>query len=224
MKTSLCRIDTKQELTVYLAKKAIAKFSVIGMSYIVTYGTMSVTNIDDVAFGIDVHDHEVADTLLILHGIEVSHRLPFCECIIHSLDTDVFLLLVHYYPSLPSATKFKTGKGADIRMIDIGNCYEAIGPLRASSVLGFHTFTGCDQTGKFRGKSKSTWWKSFMESSSKTLNALNLLGLSENLPTVAQTYIGDKCHEHINIIPELRWYQFSKFQTRQINDLQQRQL
>ena len=148
-KTSLSHIDTKQELTVYLAKKAIAKFSEIGMSYIVTYDTMSVTNIDDVAFGIDVHDHEEANTLLILHGIEVSHSLPFCECIIYSPDTGVFLLLVHYYPSLPSATKFKTGKGADIRMIDIGNCYEAIGPLRASSVLGFHTFPGCDQTGKF---------------------------------------------------------------------------
>ena len=110
------------------------------------------------------------------------------------------------------------------RMIDIGNCYEAIGPLRASSVLGFHTFTGCDQTGKFRGKSKSTWWKSFMESSSKTLIAPSLLVSSESLPTldvleelesfVVQTYIGDKFPEHINTIPELRWYQFSKFQTK----------
>ena len=68
-------IDTKQKLTVCLAKKAIAKFSEIGMSYIVAYDTMPVTNIDDVAFGIDVHDHEGADTLLILHGIEVSHLI-----------------------------------------------------------------------------------------------------------------------------------------------------
>ena len=221
MKIFLSHVDTKQELTVYLAQKAIPKFSEIGMSHIVTYDIMSVTNIDDVAFGIDVHDHEEADTLLTLHGVKVSHRLPFCECIIYSPDTDVFLLLVHYYPSLPSATKFKTGNGADIRMIDIGNCYEAIGHLRASSFLGFHTFTGCDQTGKFRGKSKSTWWKSFMESNSKTLNALSLLGSSESLPTldvldelesfVVQTYIGDKCPEHINTISELRWYQFSKF-------------
>ena len=62
-----------------------------------------------------------------------------------------------------------------------------------------------------------------MESSSKTLNVLSLLGSSESLPTldvleefesfVVQTYIGDKCPEHINTIPELRWYQFSKFQT-----------
>ena len=218
MKTFLSHIDAKQELTVYLAKKAIPKFSEVRMSYIVTYDTMSVTNIEYVAFGIDVHDHEEADTLLISHVIEVSHRLPFCQCIIYSPDTDVFLLLVHYYPSIPSATKFKTGKGADIRTIDIGNCYEAIGPLRASSGLGFHTFTGCDQTGKFRGKSKSTWCKSFMETSSKTLNALSLLDSSESLPTldvvealesfVVQTCIGDKRPEHISIVPELRWYQF----------------
>ena len=96
-------------MTVYLAKKAIAKFSEIGMSYIMTYDTMSVTNVDDVGFGIDVHDHEEADTLLILHGIEVSHRLPFCEYIIYAPDTDFFLLLVHCYQSLSSATKFKTG-------------------------------------------------------------------------------------------------------------------
>ena len=109
-------------------------------------------------------------------------------------------------------------------MIDTGNCHEATGPLRASSVHGFHTFTGCDQTGKFRGKSKSTSWKSFMQSSSKTLNALSLLGSSESLPTLdvleelesfaVQTYVGDKCPEHINTIAELRWYQFSKFQTK----------
>ena len=69
-------------------------------------------------------------------------------------------------------------------MIDIGNCYEAIGPLRASLVLGFHTFTGCDQTGKFRGKSKSTQWKSFVENSNKTLIVLILPDSSESLLTL----------------------------------------
>ena len=204
MKIFLSHSDKKQEFTVYLAQKTIAKLSEIGMSYSVTYDTMSITNIGDVAFSIDAYDHEEADTLLILHRIEVSHRLPFCECIIYSPDTDVFLLLVHYYPSLPSATKFKTGKGADLRMIDIGNCYEGIGPLRASSVLGFHTFTSCHQTGKLRGKSKSTWWRSFMESSSKTLNVLSLLGTSESLSTLdvleeLESYI----HKHILEINEL---------------------
>ena len=61
-----------------------------------------------------------------------------------------------------------------------------------------------------------------MKSSSKTLNALSLLGSSESLPTLdvleelesfaVQTYIGDKCPEHTNTILELRWFQFSKFQ------------
>ena len=166
MKTFLFHIDTKQEFTVYLAKKAIAKFSEIGMSHVVTYDTMLVTNIDDETFGIDVHNQK--KLIHFWYRTEFLHRFPFCECIIYSPDTDVFLLLVHYYPSLPSGTKFKTGQGADISIIDTGNFYEASGRLRASSVLGFHTFTGCDQTGKFHGKSKSTWWKSFIESSCKT--------------------------------------------------------
>ena len=85
---------------VYLAKKAIAKFSEIGMSYIVTYDTMSVTNIDDIDFGIDVHHHEEADTLLILHGIEVSHRVPFFECILYSpelMSFSYWFTIIHLF-------------------------------------------------------------------------------------------------------------------------------
>ena len=45
-------------------------------------------------------------------------------------------------------------------MFDIGNCDEAIGLLRASLFLGFHTFIVCDQTGKFHGKHGGrTSWK-----------------------------------------------------------------
>ena len=52
----------------------------------------------------------------------------------------------------------------------------AIGPNRAEALLGFHTLTGCDQTGKFNGKSKSFWWKNFMEADTQFLDALSMLG------------------------------------------------
>ena len=41
------------------------------------------------------HDHEEADTLLVLQAIDVANRYPFTEVVVFSPDTDVFLLLVH---------------------------------------------------------------------------------------------------------------------------------
>ena len=54
--------------------------------------------------------------------------------------------------------------------------YEALGEERASALLGFHAFTGCDVTCKFYGKSKLTCWKVFMKSSSDVLEAFKELG------------------------------------------------
>ena len=128
------------------------------------------------------HDHEEADTLLILHALDVAKDDPFKECIVLSPDTDVFLLLVHYYQSLPHLTCFRTGKGEKQRNIDIQSCYEAIGANRAQAILGFHVLTGCDQIGRFFGKSKLSWWKSFLKSDNNILNALSQLGIDEPLP------------------------------------------
>ena len=43
------------------------------------------------------------------------------------------------------------------------------------SLLGFHTFTGCDQTGRFSGKSKTFWWKEFYKVDGDTLEGLGKL-------------------------------------------------
>ena len=43
----------------------------------------------------------------------------------------------------------------NLREIDIGAAYEALDPKHSSAILGFHAFTGCDQTGKFYGKTKA---------------------------------------------------------------------
>ena len=70
-------------------------------------------------------------------------------------DTDAFLLLIHFYPSLPQSLLLHTGKGKDAIEINIGSSYEGIGPNHAQALLVFHVFTGCDQTGSFSRKSKS---------------------------------------------------------------------
>ena len=90
-----------------------------------------------------------------MHCWEITRRNPSNQCTIYSPDTDVFLFLIFQYPSLPNVLRFRTDKGSNLRNIFIGSCYEALGSCRANALLGFHTFTVCDQTGRFMRKSKT---------------------------------------------------------------------
>lgn len=83
-------------------------------------------------------------------------------------------------------------------------------------------FTGCDQTGRFCGKSKTTWWNHFITADNDTLYAFSRLGIGDALPSlgilevverfVVSLYGGTKCPKNITSLSDLRWYLFSKFQ------------
>ena len=176
LKQLLSHIDTKQDLTIYLSNHTAKALEEINKRYVITFDTKSITNLDQFPEELRRHDHEEADTLLLLHCWDIGRQNTFNECIVYSPDTDVFLLLVHFYESLPQSLLFRTGRGKDLRSICIKSCYEAIGPNRAKALLGLHTLTGCDQTEKFSGKSKSFWWKNFLDADSEILDALGELG------------------------------------------------
>ena len=107
-KKFLSHVKTKTELTNYLAEKAIANFENVNGGYAVSYATKCISNLEDFAREMMTHDHEEADTLLLLHAADVSARNPFTELHIYSPDTDVFLLTIHKYPILCANTAFKT--------------------------------------------------------------------------------------------------------------------
>ena len=167
------------------------------------------------------HDHEEADTLLILYGIDVAKNDPFQELIVCSPDTDVFLLLIAFYKSLCTRTLFRTGKGSNNRDIDIGAAYEALGEEKASALIGFHSFTGCDVTSKFFGKSKLSSWKAFTKSPSDVLYAFRKLG-EDSL--VIPNSVKDALYlfilnlycptrpKHVTTIADLRWHLYMKSQ------------
>ena len=77
----------------------------------------------------------MADKLLILHAIDVAKEIPFKE--FFSPDTDVFLLLVHFYQVLPHVTIFRTGRGDKEHDISIPKCHEAIDFKRAQAIYCF---------------------------------------------------------------------------------------
>ena len=123
----------------------------------VTFLKQTITNIPEFSADLRNHDHKEADTLLVLHAIDVAKTNPLNECVVVSPDTDVFLLLLHYYEVLPPAILFRTGRGDAERDIPTQQYYESIGCKKAKVILGFHVFIGCDQIGRFSGKAKLTW-------------------------------------------------------------------
>ena len=125
-----------------------------------------------------VHCHEEADTLIVLHGIDVAKRDPFQELYIDSCDTDVFLLLLYYFEKLCTRTVFN-GKN---NCVDIGMLYEVLHKEKVKALPRFHSFTGCNQTGKFRGFSKETCWKTFIDSP-EVVKSFQELGSSNEHPS-----------------------------------------
>ena len=94
-----------------MAEKAITNFENINGSYAVSYTTKCISNLEDFSQEMMTHDHEEADTLLLLHAADASARNPFTELHIYYTDTDVFLLTIHKFPILCTNTAFKTGSG-----------------------------------------------------------------------------------------------------------------
>ena len=197
------------------------KVSLLTSRYVVVYDTICESNIDRFNDDLLEHGHEEADTLMILHALDVSSSDPFKEVTVSSPDTDVFLLLLYFYPRLCNITLFQTGTKRNLRTINVGSAYEAIGTKQATALLGFHSFTGCDFTSKFNGKSKASCWRCFIEADDDILEAFQYLGESEAFPSattiaslekfVVQLYCGKKLAS-IKDLGSARWYLFSKYQ------------
>ena len=105
----------------------------------------------------------------------------------------------------------------------VQQCFEALGSKQAEAILGFHVLTGCDQIGRFSGKSKSSWWQEFLKCNEDALIALAKLGDEEVLPSfstldnierlVVAVYGEKKKSENTERLVRLCWYFFSKFQS-----------
>ena len=183
LKKLLSHNETKQELTVCLARLLVNYFEENNTNNVMVYDTVCEKNIDESEEALKEHSHEEADALMVLYALEIAERDPFSKVCVVSPDSDVFLLFISMYPRLCKDIIFKTGSGDNLRETDIGAAYEALDPKHSSAILSFHAFTGCDQTGKFYGKTKAFCWKTLIESNDEELAALEKLGESEGLPT-----------------------------------------
>lgn len=98
---------------------------------------------------------EEADTRIILHCFYAATTCQ--ELVIHSPDTDVFLLLLYFTKDISTPVFLHTGTGIHRRIINMLTLNMIHDRSEIRALLGLHSFTGCDTTSAFlrRGKSKS---------------------------------------------------------------------
>lgn len=126
----------------------------------------------------------------------------------------MLLILLNYFDNLCSTTIFRTRQNDDIlRLIE-----ENFGIQLCKCLLGFHAFTGSDQTGKFYGFSKLSCWKTLISSSPNILDAFCKLGtiLDDEMKLQLEYFVLDLyCKSRpasVSTLGQLRWYLFAKFQ------------
>ena len=167
MRKFLSRINTKQRLTRYPGQYLLNALTTRCKRFAISYNTLTVSNVPEIDGCLNGNTHEEADTFMILHAIDAAHLNPFRHVRIISPDTDVLLLLIHYYPQLPVLVLFESGS----HKINIGVAYEVLGPEKSNTLLGFYAFTGCNQTSKFNRKA-------FLDASEDALTAFADLGVT----------------------------------------------
>ena len=120
-KELLAWIQTKSELTKYFSQKLVQQLKV---DYVVIYHKCLITNIPNLDPSLRNYSHEEGDTGIILNALNVSKRDPLTDLVISCSDTEVLLIVIHYYEQLTSSIVFKT----TLQSYFVGGIYENLTP------------------------------------------------------------------------------------------------
>ena len=132
-----------------------------------------------------MHNHEEADTLIPLYCLDVASNSPGSSIYVHSVDTDVYILLLDIFNELQTDKLYMiTGKSQNMREISIKDRVCALGEAKTGAILGLRAMSGTDWGGKFATISKKAWIKSFLEldDNDEILDALSSLGVTQERP------------------------------------------
>ena len=99
LKTSgfFSHIKTKQDMTACLSQKLETASTKTNISYVISYKNKCLINVMDFDFGLQGHNREEADTLIILHCFQIAKIDLFREVVIVCCDTDLLLMLLYHY-------------------------------------------------------------------------------------------------------------------------------
>lgn len=210
----LSSTKTKELLTIFLAQQIVVNCTA-DVTTITCQGVQSNTS-----GSCHAAKHDEADTLLIYYASEA--RKLGLTVHIYSQDTDVLVLATHNLAVLGEDAAMIMGTGTNRRVLPLLPIQNALGEERAQALMGFHAISGCDTTGRIFGKSKTLWWKAFMDCGDDIVGALARLG-QESEPSCevlghCEAFIckllGPK-NAGISQAAALRWFHFRGLNTKQ---------
>lgn len=102
--------------------------------------------------------HEEADTRIFVHGRDATAE-GSKSLVIKANDNDVLVIAASSLQRLGLQKMWIAfGQGANAQWIPVHEVVSAIGSEKASGILYFHAFTGCDAVSSFHGKGKKSAW------------------------------------------------------------------
>jgi hypothetical protein len=106
-------------------------------------------------------NHEEADTRLVLHAVDAV-KSGYGRLLVYSRDTDVLVLLVHFYPDLLVEELWMcAGTRKKPKFMPVHDISLSLSQDVREALPGFHSLTGCDTTSSLAGHGKKTCWKAF---------------------------------------------------------------
>ena len=135
MKRLLAHVNTKKELTEYLAIKTLEKGPEEGSHVTVAWdGKCKGTNRDMQYLD---SNQEEANTKLLLHAVDATVSGATRIDIVPP-DTDVFVLALRQHADLCEDTRVVTGRGQRHRKIPLCSIVCSLGPARIAALPSFH--------------------------------------------------------------------------------------
>ena len=154
------------------------------------------------------YGHEEAGTEIVFYATDISTHNPFTDLPITCDNKDVLLILLYCFGDLSvSINCVAQHNTVSLRLI-----YEVLERDVWEALLGFHAFTGCDQTGKFYGQSKLSCWQTFRSSLPDVINAFQKLGVdlgNQAKDSLVKNVMDWYCKRRLSTfssLGELRWY------------------
>ena len=103
---------------------------------------------------------EEADTRIILHA---KYASGYKSIILVADDTDILLLCLRFCNDIDPNIYIQRSSKSRIRLIDVKKLASAIGRGVCNSLIGMHSFTGCDTVSSFSGHGKLSALKILIE-------------------------------------------------------------
>ena len=203
---------SKDSLTLYLADKLITNCT----KPVVTVTRRDIlSNTPDLEFSTDCSTQEEADTLMILHGLELANT--GIEVDFYTQDTDWWVLLLKRLPDIGLNTRILTGTSDSRRAVALKPIYTKLGSSVPLALPGFHALTGSDTTGRINGVGKKSALATLLQAPESVSKALSDLGKG-NFPSPE---VVSGCEEFICMLlstrdvsattaASLRWKKFKK--------------